>query len=252
MFINDNELIRYSRHILLPNVGFEGQARIKQSTALIVGLGGLGSSTSLYLASSGIGKLILCDFDDIDESNLQRQIAHRQQDIGVNKAVSAQRALQAINPDVLIDTHQCKLTESELVELGKEADVIIDCSDNFNTRYLLNRVSLTCKKPLVSGAAIRTEGQLSVFNVSDTSPCYQCLYDDPSIQTQETCSNSGVFAPLVGIIGSMQANETLKLLSQSGQVLDGKLYILDSHNMQSRSLSFSRDPSCPMHGHSSQ
>ncbi len=245
--MNDNDLLRYSRHIMLPNLGFDGQNSIRQATCLIVGLGGLGSSAGLYLASSGMGKLILCDFDDVDESNLQRQIAHQQKSIGMNKALSAQQTLNAINPNVTIEAYSARLSESELEKLSAHCDVILDCSDNFETRYQLNRISLKTQKPLVSGAAIRTEGQLSVFNVTTSSPCYQCLYDDPLIQQDNNCSNNGVFAPLVGIIGSMQANETLKLIASTGQVLDGKLYLLDSHSMQSRTIDIKRDPACPHH-----
>ncbi len=245
--MNDKELLRYSRQIMLPSLGYEGQSKIKNAACLIVGLGGLGSSTSLYLASSGVGQLILCDFDVVEESNLQRQIVHNQQRIGINKAKSAKQTLLELNPLLRVDVFSERLSETDLTKLAKKVDVIIDCSDNFDTRYLLNRVSLTVKKPLVSGAAIRTEGQLSVFNMNAQSPCYQCLYDDPSVQEENTCSNSGVFAPLVGIIGSMQANEALKIIGQTGEVLDGKLYVLDSHTMQSRLINFTQDPQCPHH-----
>jgi adenylyltransferase/sulfurtransferase len=245
--MNDQELLRYSRQIMLPTVGFEGQQKIKQATCLIIGLGGLGSSASMYLASSGIGQLILCDFDNVEESNLQRQIVHTQQSIGKNKAESAKLSLQQLNPTLNIDVYNSRLTEQELTELAEKSDVIVDCTDNFDTRYLLNRVSLKTQRPLVSGAAIRTEGQLSVFNLNAQSPCYQCLYDDPSIQEDNNCSNNGVLAPLVGIVGSMQANETLKIIAQMGEPLDGKLYVLDSQTMQSRLINFSQDTACPHH-----
>jgi len=245
--MNDQELLRYSRQIMLPNIGFEGQVKINNGTCLIVGLGGLGSSASLYLASSGIGRLFLCDFDKVDESNLQRQIAHQQHSIGQNKAVSAQKTLLAINPRLNISVLKTRQNEIQLSHLAEQCDVIVDCSDNFDTRYLLNKVSLSTHTPLVSGAAIRTEGQLSVFNLKPSSPCYQCLYDDPSIQEDNNCSTNGVFAPLVGIIGSMQANETLKIIAQTGEPLDGKLYVLDSHTMQSRLINFSQDSACPHH-----
>lgn len=245
--MDNQNLLRYSRHIMLPSIGYEGQQAISNASCLIIGLGGLGSSASLYLASSGISKLILCDFDDVDESNLQRQIVHGQDRIGMNKAISAQQSLKTINPNLITEVYSEKLNKDSLEQLAKQVNVIIDCSDNFETRYLLNEVSLKTKKPLISGAAIRTEGQISVFNLTPSSPCYQCLYDDPSIQEDINCSNSGVFAPLVGIIGSMQANEALKVISQSGAALDGKLYVLDSHTMQSRLINFSQDKACPHH-----
>ncbi len=245
--MNNEELTRYSRHIMLSSLGYEGQLKIKQGICLIIGLGGLGSSTALYLASSGIGTLLLCDFDDVDESNLQRQIIHQQLSIGHNKAASAKKTLLALNPNINIEIFESKLNESGLIQLAQKSDVIVDCSDNFETRYLLNAISLKTQKPLVSGAAIRTEGQLSVFNLNAQSPCYQCLYDDPTIQEENTCSNSGVFAPLVGIIGSMQANEALKIIAQTGTTLDGKLYVLDSHTMQSRIINIQQDNACPHH-----
>jgi len=193
--MNDQELLRYSRQIMLPSLGYEGQAKINKATCLIIGLGGLGSSSSLYLASSGVGKLILCDFDQVEESNLQRQIVHNQQRIGINKATSAKQTLLELNPFLHIDVYSERLSEAALTKLAKKVDVILDCSDNFDTRYLLNRVSLKTKKPLVSGAAIRTEGQLSVFNMNAQSPCYQCLYDDPSVQEDNTCSIVGCLRP---------------------------------------------------------
>lgn len=245
--MNEQQLMRYSRHILLPDLDYEGQQKICDSTCLIIGLGGLGSPVSLYLASSGVSRLLLCDFDVVDESNLQRQIVHNQQTVKMNKAESAKVQLQVLNPTIQIEAFGSKLNEQELTELAKQCDVIIDCTDNFDTRYLLNRVSLNTNKPLVSGAAIRTEGQVSVFNKTKSSPCYQCLYDDPSIQQDTNCTTNGVFAPLVGIIGSMQANEALKLISGFGSVLDGKLYVLDSNTMQSRILSFAQDKLCPHH-----
>lgn len=245
--MNDQQLLRYSRQIMLPNIGFEGQQKINNSSCLIIGLGGLGSSTALYLASAGVGKLMLCDFDNVDESNLQRQIIHTQKRIGQNKAESAKIALQELNPSTDIKLFPNKLNLNELTQLARQCDIILDCSDNFDTRYLLNSVSLASKKPLVSGAAIRTEGQLSVFNLTPQSPCYQCLYDDPDIQEDINCSTNGVLAPLVGIIGSMQANEALKIITQTGEPLDGILYILDSQTMQSRLINFTQDTACPLH-----
>lgn len=245
--MNDQKLLRYSRQIMLQSLGFEGQQKINHATCLIIGLGGLGSSASMYLASSGVGKLFLCDFDQIEESNLQRQIVHKQQRIGQNKAESAKLTLLELNPSLKIEAFSTRLNQVELTLLAEKSNVIVDCTDNFSTRYLLNKVSLQTQTPLVSGAAIRTEGQLSVFNLTQQSPCYQCLYDDPSIQDDTNCSNNGVFAPLVGIIGSMQANEALKIIAQTGEPLDGKLYVLDSQTMQSRLINFGQDILCPLH-----
>jgi len=245
--MDDQKLLRYSRQIMLPTLGYDGQQKINNASCLIIGLGGLGSSASMYLASSGVGRLILCDFDSVEESNLQRQIVHTQQSIGQNKAKSAKSALQSLNSALSVEIFDTRLSQSTLTKLAQSCDVIVDCTDNFDTRYLLNKVSLDTQTPLVSGAAIRTEGQLSVFNLTQQSPCYQCLYDDPSIQEDNNCSNNGVFAPLVGIIGSMQANEALKIIAQTGEPLDGKLYVLDSQTMQSRLINITQDPACPHH-----
>jgi len=247
--MNDNQLLRYSRHILLPKIGYEGQEKIVSSHALIVGAGGLGSPVALYLAASGVGTLTICDFDVVDLTNLQRQIIHTTQSVGVNKAASAQQSIQAINPEVLVQTIEQKSTEAEFTQLVKNADVVIDCSDNFATRYALNRLCFQLKKPLVSGAAIGFEGQISVFDFrNEASPCYHCLYPDTGGDTEMRCAENGVFAPLVGIIGSMQAAEALKVLMQIGENLQGRLLLLDAMDMQWRTIKLNRDLACAVCG----
>ncbi len=243
--MNDNQLLRYSRHILLPQVGYEGQEKLTQSHALIVGAGGLGSPAALYLAASGVGKLTICDFDNVDLTNLQRQIIHTTQSVGINKAVSAQQTIYEINPDVVVQTIQQKSTEAEFKALAEQADVVIDCSDNFSTRYTLNRVCFQLKKPLVSGAAIRFEGQVTVFDFRQkNSPCYLCLYPDVGADQEMRCADNGVFAPLVGMIGTTQAAEALKLMMNIGESLQGRLLLLDALSMEWRTIKLSKDPAC--------
>ena len=243
--MNDNQLLRYSRHILLPQVGYEGQEKLTQSHALIVGAGGLGSPAALYLAASGVGKLTICDFDNVDLTNLQRQIIHTTATVGINKAVSAQQTIYEINPEVVVQTVQQKSTEEEFKKLAAEADVVIDCSDNFATRYTLNRVCLQLKKPLVSGAAIGFEGQITVFDFRhEASPCYHCLFPDNGEDTDLRCATNGVFAPLVGMIGTTQAAEALKLIMNIGESLQGRLLLLDVLSMEWRTIRLSKDPVC--------
>ncbi len=243
--MNDNQLLRYSRHILLPKIGYEGQEKLTRSHALIVGAGGLGSPVALYLAASGVGKLTICDFDYVDLTNLQRQIIHTTQSVGINKAVSAQQTIYEINPEVVVQTIQQKSSEAEFKVLAESADVVIDCSDNFATRYALNRVCLQLKKPLVSGAAIGFEGQISVFDFRhETSPCYHCLFPDTGEDTDLRCATNGVFAPLVGIIGATQAAEALKLIMNIGESLQGRLLLLDALSMEWRAIKLSKDPAC--------
>jgi len=243
--MNDNQLLRYSRHILLPQVGYEGQEKLTQSHVLIVGAGGLGSPAALYLAASGVGKLTICDFDNVDLTNLQRQIVHTTASVGINKAVSAQQTIYEINPEVVVQTIQQKSTETEFKALAEQADVVIDCSDNFATRYTLNRVCFQLKKPLVSGAAIRFEGQVSVFDFRhESSPCYHCLYPDVGEDQEMRCADNGVFAPLVGMIGTTQAAEALKLIMNIGESLQGRLLLLDVLSMEWRTIRLSKDPVC--------
>ena len=243
--MNDNQLLRYSRHILLPQIGYEGQEKLTKSHALIVGAGGLGSPAALYLAASGVGKLTICDFDIVDLTNLQRQIIHTTQSVGINKAVSAQQTIYEINPEVVVQTIQQKYSEAEFKVLVETVDVAIDCSDNFTTRYALNRVCLQLKKPLVSGAAIGFEGQITVFDFRhETSPCYHCLFPDTGEDTDLRCATNGVFAPLVGIIGATQAAEALKLLMAIGESLQGRLLLLDALSMEWRVIRLRKDPAC--------
>jgi len=243
--MNDNQLLRYSRHILLPEVGYEGQDKLVNSHALIVGAGGLGSPAALYLAAGGVGTLTICDFDAVDLTNLQRQILHTTASVGINKAISARTALQAINPEVIVNTVCEKSTEAGFYALIAEADVVLDCSDNFATRYLLNKICVNLKKPLVSGAAIGFEGQVTVYDMrSILSPCYHCLFPDNGEDTELRCATNGVFAPLVGMIGTCQAAEALKLLMDIGESLQGRLLLLDALGMQWRTIKLSKDPAC--------
>jgi molybdopterin/thiamine biosynthesis adenylyltransferase len=247
--MNDNQLLRYSRHILLPQIGYEGQDKLVYSHALIVGAGGLGSPAALYLAAGGVGKLTICDFDVVDLTNLQRQIIHTTQSVGINKAVSAQQSIYEINPDVEVRTVCERSTEDSLHALVAEADVVLDCTDNFATRYALNRVCVKLRKPLVSGAAINFEGQVTVFDMrADDSPCYHCLFPEIGNEEGLRCAESGVFSPLVGIIGTTQAAEAMKLLMGIGQSLQGRLLLLDALHMEWRSLKLAKDPACKVCG----
>ncbi len=247
--MNDNQLLRYSRHILLPQIGYEGQEKLVNSHAFIVGAGGLGSPVALYLAASGVGTLTICDFDTVDLTNLQRQIVHTTPSVGTNKAISAQQTLFEINPTITVNTVCVRSTEDEFAVLVSQADVVIDCSDNFATRYTLNRLCVKLKKPLVSGAAIGFEGQVTAFDMrAQTSPCYHCLFPDSSGDTGENtemrCAENGVFAPLVGMIGTTQAAEALKLLMGIGESLQGRLLLLDALSTEWRTIKLGKDPAC--------
>jgi adenylyltransferase/sulfurtransferase len=245
--MNDKQLLRYSRQIMLPEIDVDGQQRLNDATVLVMGLGGLGSSLAYYLAGAGVGHLILNDFDAVDWTNLQRQIVHNENRIGVNKAKSAKQTLEALNSDIRITVIPDKQDGNALLGLAQSCDVIVDSTDNFTTRNLMNEISLLSGKPLVSGAAIRMEGQLSVFNVTSSSPCYQCLYGVNGADENMSCSENGVIAPLVGIIGSMQALETIKLITGVGETLDGRLLVLDGKTMVLRTLALSQDPDCGCH-----
>lgn len=243
--MNDNQLLRYSRHILLPQIAYEGQEALTQSHALIVGAGGLGAPSALYMAAGGVGTLTICDFDVVDLTNLQRQIIHTTQSVGINKAVSAKQILQAINPEVAVNTVEEKSTEAAMSKLVKDADVVLDCSDNFATRYALNRLCFEHQKPLVSGAAIGFEGQVTVYDFRQSqSPCYHCLFPDDGSEADMRCSENGVFSPLVGMIGTTQAAEAMKLLMNIGTSLQGRLMLLDALNMEWRTIKLSKDPAC--------
>ncbi|MDO9152060.1 MAG: molybdopterin-synthase adenylyltransferase MoeB [Methylotenera sp.] len=243
--MNDNQLLRYSRHILLPQIEYEGQDKLVNSHALVVGAGGLGSPVALYLAAAGVGTLTICDFDVVDLTNLQRQIVHTSNSVGVNKALSAQKTLLAINPEVTVNAVCEKSSEAGFEKLITQADVVIDCSDNFATRYLLNRLCVQLKKPLVSGAAIGFEGQITVYDMrSALSPCYHCLFPDNGEDSDLRCATNGVFAPLVGMIGTCQAAEALKILMEIGDSLQGRLLLLDALSMEWRTIKLSKDPAC--------
>jgi len=243
--MDDEQLLRYSRQIMLPEIGFEGQQKLLQSRVLIIGLGGLGSPAAMYLTAAGIGELVLVDFDQVDLSNLQRQIIHTSDSIGLPKVESARHTLAKINPDCQVHCINQQLEGEALIEQVEKADLVIDASDNFATRFALNEVCVATQTPLVSGAAIRMEGQVSVFTGAPGDPCYRCLYGD-TIEVEQTCSENGVLAPVVGIIGSIQATEAIKVLTGAGTPLKGKLLILDALHMQWRSLKLSADPDCPV------
>ena len=247
--MNDHQLLRYSRHILLPQIGYEGQQKLVEGHVLIIGAGGLGAPAALYLAAGGVGRLTICDFDAVDLTNLQHQIIHTTQSVGLNKAISAQQALAAINPEVTVQTIDRRMDAAELTRLAADADVVIDCSDNFETRYALNQVCVTLRKPLVSGAAIGFEGQVTVFDRrNDDSPCYHCLFPDMGAEEAMRCAENGVFAPLVGMIGTTQAAEAMKLLLGLGASLQGRLLLLDALAMEWRSIRLHRDPACKVCG----
>lgn len=244
--MDDEQLLRYSRQIMLPQVEIAGQQKLRDASALIIGLGGLGSPVAMYLAAAGVGKLTLVDHDQVDLSNLQRQIVHTTDSIGVDKVESARQALLKLNPETQIETINQQLDETALSEQVKQTDVVIDASDNFPTRFQLNRICVKNKTPLVSGAAIRLEGQVSVFDASKPdSPCYQCLYKDGE-ETEETCSENGILAPVAGMIGSIQATEAIKVILGLGETLVGRLLILDAQTMEWREIRLKKDPGCPV------
>nr|VFK38256.1 MAG: adenylyltransferase and sulfurtransferase [Candidatus Kentron sp. SD]VFK44329.1 MAG: adenylyltransferase and sulfurtransferase [Candidatus Kentron sp. SD]VFK79310.1 MAG: adenylyltransferase and sulfurtransferase [Candidatus Kentron sp. SD] len=243
-----DQQIRYSRHIVLSRFGSEGQRRLLESRVLIVGVGGLGSPVSIYLASAGIGHLVLSDFDRVELSNLQRQVVHTTHDLGRNKVDSARDHLAALNPEIRITALARALDEEELFSEVSQAHVVVDATDNFESRFELNRICFRTKTPLVSGAAIRMEGQVTVFDPRRLdSPCYRCLYSD-EIEEGETCFDVGVLSPLLGIIGSIQATETIKILADVGTTLAGRVLLLDAAGMESRTLTLRRDPRCPVCG----
>lgn len=245
MDLTDEQLLRYSRQILLPQFDVAGQERLLQSTVVIFGLGGLGSPASLYLAASGVGKLILIDPDTVDLSNLQRQIVHSQATIGVSKVLSAQQHLQQINPTIKIETHQQALNGAALLAQVQQADVVLDCTDNLATRLAINAACVQANKPLVSAAAIRFEGQIGIFHAAATSPCYQCLYGKVE-ELPQTCSTNGVLGPVLGVLGSMQAIEAIKLLTQIGEVLRGRMLLFDAFSMEWTAIRVPKRFNCPI------
>ena len=243
--LDDTQLLRYSRHILLPEFGVEGQERLRAARVLVIGAGGLGSPIALYLAAAGVGTLTLCDNDTVDLTNLQRQIVHRTAAIGRPKVASARDTLATINPDCVVEAVQERVEGTRLGELVAQADVVLDGCDNFATRHAVNRACVKHKKPLVSGAGVRFDGQVSVFDMRDTkAPCYACLFPEDSDSEEVRCAVMGVFAPLTGIVGCLQAAEALKVLTGMGSTLAGRLLIIDVLSMDIRTLKLSKDPRC--------
>jgi molybdopterin/thiamine biosynthesis adenylyltransferase len=242
---NDEQLLHYSRQIMLPHFGIEGQQQLQDAHVVIIGLGGLGSPAALYLAASGVGTLTLVDFDTVDNSNLQRQIIHRDNNIGTSKVISAKETLLAINPETRIHCVDKKLTADELEALISDVACVIDATDNFETRFLINNACVSRKTALISAAAIQYEGQISVFDLRrEDSACYACLYDEDGAEENTNCSDNGILAPVVGILGSMQALEAIKLICNIGETLQHRLLIFDALTLQWRTMKFNKDPSC--------
>lgn len=246
--MDDEQLLRYSRQIMLPQIDIVGQEKLNAARVLIIGMGGLGSPVAMYLATSGVGMLVLCDPDVVDLTNLQRQIVHDTPKVGQLKVASAAETLRRLNPEITVETLPRKLDEAELLHQMQQADVVVDCTDNLEARLLINRVAVATRKPLVSAAAIRWEGQISVFQpYLGENPCYHCFYGKVGGIAQ-TCSENGVVGPLLGILGSMQALEVVKLLVGTGETLTGKVMLFDGQAMEWMSFKLPRDPACPVCG----
>jgi len=247
--MNDDQLLRYSRHILLDDIGIEGQDKLLKAHVLIVGAGGLGSPVALYLGSAGVGHITIADHDRVEATNLQRQVAHTLDRIGQFKAESARQAIAAINPDVTVTPVTQRAEGALLDELVAQADLVLDCTDNFATRHAINRACVKHRKPLVSGAAIRFDGQVAVFDAGNAqSPCYACVFPDSELMEETLCATMGVFAPLVGIIGSTQAAEALKLICGVGEALTGRLLMLDGRRMEWSEMKLARNTACAVCG----
>ncbi|MBF6648129.1 molybdopterin-synthase adenylyltransferase MoeB [Methylobacter sp. BlB1] len=243
--MNDNQLLRYSRQIMLPQIDIEGQQKLLEARILIIGAGGLGSPASIYLAAAGAGSITIYDDDEVDLSNLQRQIAHHTNDIGIDKVISTQRTLKNLNPEINVQAIKERLEGEQLETAVASADVVLDCSDNFSTRFAINNACVKHKTSLVSGAAIRFEGQVAVFTPGkNDSPCYNCLYRNDG-EEQQTCSTNGVIAPITGIIGSIQALEAMKLIMNIGETLTGRLLLVDGYTMEFNTMKLRKNPSCP-------
>jgi len=243
--LSDQQLLRYSRQLMLPKIDIDGQQALIDSHILILGLGGLGSPAAMYLASAGVGKLTLIDDDKVDLTNLQRQIIHQSSSVDMHKVDSARRSLAQLNADCQLITINRRLDEQELFNQLEGVDVVLDCSDNFATRFMLNRLCYQLRIPLVSGAAIRWEGQLMCFDMSDNTPCYRCVYDENSF-TDQTCANNGVVSPLVGVIGSMQALEAIKFVTGAGEKILGRMLLFDGLSMQWQSIQVAKRKDCPV------
>lgn len=247
--LSDTQLMRYNRQLLLHDFDIAGQERLQQSRVLVVGLGGLGCPAALYLAAAGVGSLVLVDGDAVELGNLQRQIAHGDADIGVNKARSAATAITALNPEVTLEVIEEFLTEEAMPALVSRVDLVVDATDNYPARFALNRVCIAHAIPLVSGAAVRSEGQLAVFDPTRGGPCYRCLYSETDADTALSCSESGVLAPVVGVVGSLQAMEAIKVLSGFGEPLRGKLLLMDLRTMDMQQLALAPREDCPACAH---
>ena len=243
--MNDQQLLRYSRQIMLPQIDIEGQQKLLTAKVLIVGAGGLGSPASIYLAAAGVGQLTIYDDDEVDLSNLQRQIAHHTNDIGTDKVISTQKTLKKINPEIKVVAVKQRLEGEQLKIEVEKADLVLDCCDNFTTRFAINHACVYHQTPLVSGAAIRFEGQVTVFTPGiDNSPCYNCLYAD-NVEEMENCATNGVIAPITGIVGSIQAMEAMKLIMNIGESLTGRLLLLDGLSMQWNEMKLKKNINCP-------
>jgi len=245
--LSDSQLLRYSRHILLPELGPDAQEKFAAAHALVIGAGGLGAPAAQFLVAAGVGTVTICDADTVDLTNLQRQILYATQDIGARKVDAAARRLAAINPEVRIERIAARVGDAELAPLVARADVVLDCCDNFATRHAVNVACVAARKPLVSGAAVRFDGQVAVFDARDPdAPCYHCLFGEGEELEETRCATMGVFAPIVGIVGAIQAAEALKLIARVGETLSGRLLIIDALDMRMRELTIPRDPSCPV------
>ncbi len=247
--MNDDQLLRYNRHIMLPQIDIAGQQKLHDSHIIIIGMGGLGSPAALYLAASGIGKLTLVDFDVVEISNLQRQIVHTEAQLSQLKTESAMHTLKQINSEIVIETISEKLQAVELTRLCQQATLVLDATDNFASRQLINRACVETGTPLVSGAAIRFEGQVSVYDRRDAeNACYACLYGDSTEEDDQTCSNNGILSPVVGTVGCIMATEAIKLICSIGKSLTDRLLLFDALAMQWREIKLNRDPACPVCG----
>ena len=245
--MTDDQLLRYSRHILLDEMGIEGQEKVLNAHALIIGAGGLGSPAALYLASAGVGRITLVDDDVVDLTNLQRQIAHTTARVGLPKVASAATAMQAINPEVHVSALQMRADDAALDRLVQDASVVLDCSDNYATRHAINAACVRHRRPLVAGAAIRFDAQITVVDPRDDAcPCYACVFPPDADFEEVRCSTMGVFAPLVGVVGAMQAAETLKLVAGIGASLAGRLLMLDGRTMEWSTMHVARAAQCPV------
>jgi len=244
--VNDQDLLRYSRQIMLPQIGSEGQDKLLGSTMLLIGMGGLGSPSAMYLAAAGVGSLIIVDFDDVEISNLQRQIVHHTQDIGKPKVESAKDKMHSINPDINITTINEKLDDDRLNELISSVDIVLDGTDNFDSRFAINKACVRQKTPLVSAAVIRFEGQMSVFKgYENDKPCYQCLYSKEG-HNDNNCVENGILAPVAGVMGSLQALQAIKTLLNIGEQLESKLMLIDALDLTFRTININKDDSCPV------